>query len=85
MVCRDVHSASASRLSQTGKGGGHSDVDELLDAPGCPVIVWVEDLYTLHGDLVAWPLIKVQVLYDTIGDIQLDRWYSWAHVPVSST
>ena len=42
--------------------GEHSDIDELIDAPGDPIILLVEDLYTLHGDLVAWPPIKVQVL-----------------------
>ena len=37
----------------------YSDVDGLLDAPG---FFLVEDLYTLHGDLVAWPPIRVQGL-----------------------
>ena len=39
----------------------HSDVDGLLDAPSGPVIFEVEDMYTIHGDLAAWPPIKVQV------------------------
>ena len=40
----------------------HSYVDGLPTAPGGPVIFSVEDLYTLHGAMVAWPPIKVQVL-----------------------
>ena len=40
----------------------HSDVNGLLNAPGGLVILPVEDLYTLHGDLVARSPIKVQVL-----------------------
>ena len=40
----------------------HSNIDGPLDAPGGPVIFPVEGLCTLHGDLVAWYPIKVQVL-----------------------
>ena len=42
----------------------HSDVDGILNAPGgiYMIIFSVEDLYTLDGDLVALPRIKVQVL-----------------------
>ena len=37
------------------------DVDGLLDDPVGLIIFPVEDLYPLHGDLVAWPPIKKQV------------------------
>ena len=37
----------------------HSDVDGLLDAPCYSVLFPIKDLYTLHGDLVVWPPIKV--------------------------
>ena len=40
----------------------HSDVDGLLDVPDGLIILPVEDLYTLHRDLVGWPPTKVQVL-----------------------
>ena len=40
----------------------HLDVDQLLDAPGGQVIFTLQDLITLHGNLVVSLLIKVQVL-----------------------
>ena len=78
MVCVNVHAAScdlssqetSKRLSQMVVSPSirvevqaeHSNIDGPLDAPGGPVIFPVEGLCTLHGDLVAWYPIKVQVL-----------------------